>query len=267
VRGDWAAAEAHLQNAGEAVGTLGSLEAAFATLIARAMVADAREDPREILTVFGGLVANAMTVPMSTALTWWPMIVDAALDVGDTATAEDLLARLRAAAEERVIDLHAVLTGLAARVSEARGDIAAALAGYEAATAALGPEVVLLDRGKLLHRYGRLLLARGDRGAARDQLEAALTAFARAVPYEVRVRRDLERLGAAAPTMPVPRGVSELTEREREVVALVARGMTNREVASELYVTDKAVEYHLGNVYAKLGIRSRRRLRELVPAS
>lgn len=60
------------------------------------------------------------------------------------------------------------------------------------------------------------------------------------------------------------RGAAELTAREREVVALVARGMTNKEVATELYVTDKAVEYHLGNVYAKLGIRSRRRLRDLV---
>ena len=47
---------------------------------------------------------------------------------------------------------------------------------------------------------------------------------------------------------------------------MVVRGLTNREVAAELYVTDKAVEYHLGNVYAKLGIRSRRRLRELVSA-
>ncbi|WP_181784030.1 helix-turn-helix domain-containing protein, partial [Pseudonocardia pini] len=62
----------------------------------------------------------------------------------------------------------------------------------------------------------------------------------------------------------VPPGVRDLTDREREVVALVGRGMTNREVAAELYVTDKAVEYHLGNVYAKLGIRSRRNLRDLV---
>jgi DNA-binding CsgD family transcriptional regulator len=47
------------------------------------------------------------------------------------------------------------------------------------------------------------------------------------------------------------------------VVALVARGLTNREVAGELYFSEKAVEYHLGNVFGKLGISSRRQLRGL----
>jgi DNA-binding NarL/FixJ family response regulator len=53
----------------------------------------------------------------------------------------------------------------------------------------------------------------------------------------------------------------EFTDRESDVVALVAKGMTNREVAEELYVSEKAVEYHLRNIFGKLGIRSRRELR------
>jgi len=62
----------------------------------------------------------------------------------------------------------------------------------------------------------------------------------------------------------VPRQSSplELTGREADVVALVAKGMTNTEVAAELYVSTNTVEYHLRNVFAKLGITSRRQLRQ-----
>jgi DNA-binding CsgD family transcriptional regulator len=76
---------------------------------------------------------------------------------------------------------------------------------------------------------------------------------------------------AAAPTIPdtLPAAAAPpvwptehpaLTPREREVVRLVAQGMTSREVAAALYVTPKAISYHLGNVFAKLGVTSRRQL-------
>ena len=45
------------------------------------------------------------------------------------------------------------------------------------------------------------------------------------------------------------------------MAGLVARGYTNKEVAAELFVTAKTVEYHLRNTYAKLGITSRAELR------
>ena len=61
--------------------------------------------------------------------------------------------------------------------------------------------------------------------------------------------------------------VLDLTDREQNVVVLVARGMTNRETASQLYISEKAVEYHLGNIYGKLGISSRRELRRTHPVA
>lgn len=54
-----------------------------------------------------------------------------------------------------------------------------------------------------------------------------------------------------------------LTPREEDVVSLVARGYTNKEVAAELYLTPKTVEFHLRKIYAKLGIRTRGELRRL----
>ncbi|MFI8221374.1 LuxR C-terminal-related transcriptional regulator [Streptomyces sp. NPDC085932] len=60
---------------------------------------------------------------------------------------------------------------------------------------------------------------------------------------------------------------SRLTKRERCVIMLVLRGLTNREVAKELYVSVKTVEYHLGNIYKKLNVTSRRALRRLLAPS
>ena len=56
------------------------------------------------------------------------------------------------------------------------------------------------------------------------------------------------------------RGTPGLTSRERDVLALAGRGLSNREIAAELTVTVKAVEKHIGSLYAKLGFASRGRL-------
>ena len=67
--------------------------------------------------------------------------------------------------------------------------------------------------------------------------------------------------------MPAPAGDQEtrteldaLTAREQVVARLVASGMTNREVAAELFVSVKTIEYHLSVIFTKLHIRSRRQL-------
>ena len=62
-------------------------------------------------------------------------------------------------------------------------------------------------------------------------------------------------------------GPTGLTPAERRVVALARAGHTNREIAEQLCLSAKTVEYHLGNVFAKLHIRSRRELRGAAPAS
>lgn len=53
-----------------------------------------------------------------------------------------------------------------------------------------------------------------------------------------------------------PRGSTVLTPAEHRVARLAAKGFTNREIAQKLFVGGRAVEFHLGNVYGKLGISS-----------
>jgi DNA-binding CsgD family transcriptional regulator len=90
------------------------------------------------------------------------------------------------------------------------------------------------------------------------QLAAARPIFAAlvATPWLERIQE-----AAAAPDPDAAHGRRDLTRRERQVAGLVAQGMTSREAAEVLWVTPKAVEYHLSNVYAKLGLTSRRQLR------
>jgi len=59
---------------------------------------------------------------------------------------------------------------------------------------------------------------------------------------------------------PGPVQASPLTAREREVTALVARGLSNRAIARELVITEATAERHIGNVFAKLGLASRAQL-------
>ena len=75
-------------------------------------------------------------------------------------------------------------------------------------------------------------------------------------PLQARVRRLLDRLGEQ-PRKVQTEAMAALTVSERRVARMAADGMTNRQIAGELVVTVKAVEWHLSHVYRKLGISSR----------
>jgi ATP/maltotriose-dependent transcriptional regulator MalT len=97
--------------------------------------------------------------------------------------------------------------------------------------------------------------ALGDQASATLELDRAVLVFT-----ELGAARDLERLPVVPATAGVPAtgaGTSPLSAREVEVLALVAAGRTNRQIASDLTISEHTVGRHLENIFAKLGVSSR----------
>ena len=115
--------------------------------------------------------------------------------------------------------------------------------------------------------YGARLRRARKRVQAREQLRAAADAFARlgAQPWVEQAEAELAASGETARRRDAST-LDELTPQELRIARLLAGGMTTREAAAAIFVSPKTIEYHLGHVYAKLGINSREKLVEALPA-
>jgi DNA-binding CsgD family transcriptional regulator len=118
-----------------------------------------------------------------------------------------------------------------------------------------------LARAQLL--YGEWLRREGRRVDAREQLRAAHEAFGGmgAEAWAERARRELVASGETARRR-TPDTRDLLTPQEAQIARLVSAGATNPEVGAQLFLSPRTVEWHLRNVFAKLGIASRKQLRE-----
>ncbi|MBV9715186.1 MAG: AAA family ATPase [Solirubrobacterales bacterium] len=116
--------------------------------------------------------------------------------------------------------------------------------------------------------YGRFLRHSGGRRAATTILSQAREEFARvgAAPLLEQCDAELVACGVRADRDGFRDGY-RLTARERVVARLIASGKSNREVAAELYLSTKTVEYHLANIFMKVGIRSRHQLASVLTDS
>jgi DNA-binding CsgD family transcriptional regulator len=83
--------------------------------------------------------------------------------------------------------------------------------------------------------------------------------------FAERARRELLATGETVRKRRVET-VGELTEQEAEIARLAADGQTNPEIGAKLFLSPRTVEWHLRKVFTKLGISSRRELREALPA-
>lgn len=118
-----------------------------------------------------------------------------------------------------------------------------------------------LEYAKALCAYGTALRLARTPTQAREPLRKALelATVCGADPLADRARTELAATGAR-PRREALSGVDSLTPSEKRVAELASDGMSNREIAQELFVTPKTVEVHLSNTYRKLEIRSRREL-------
>ncbi|MEN2737049.1 LuxR C-terminal-related transcriptional regulator [Microbacterium sp. X-17] len=235
--------------------------------LARAELARALGRPEEQLRAT--VDAEAAATRAST-LGWLTYRVDALATLGRAAEAR--LAYERCAAPGLWRPYYGSLRWLDGRVLEAEGRIAEAVTAYREAAQecrfAFPEAVAALDAG-------RLLAADADAGDdAETLLEAAATTFRSlgASSYLARAAQHLDALRSAlSGTADGERGsddgigdpLASLTTRERQVAHALAAGMTNKEIAERLYVSVTTVNFHVRNILAKLGMRSRRELRSL----
>ena len=124
---------------------------------------------------------------------------------------------------------------------------------------------VALARANLL--YGEWLRRQGRRREARAELRTAHASYAAMgmEGFAERARRELVATGETVRKRRVE-ARDELTAQEAQIARLAAGGLTNAEIAAQLFLSPRTVEWHLSKVFSKLGVRSRMGLRDALPS-
>jgi DNA-binding CsgD family transcriptional regulator len=190
-----------------------------------------------------------------------PELVEAAVRAGQperaAAALEQLSLRARASGTQWAL-------GLEARSRALLSSGPAAEEHYREAIQRLGRCRMATHLARAHLVYGEWLRREGRRRDAREQLRTAhellsdmgAEAFAERAAHELRATGEHPRKRTAQPT-------DELTAQELHVARLVATGATSREAGAQLFLSPRTIEAHLRNIFRKLGITSRRQLREL----
>jgi DNA-binding CsgD family transcriptional regulator len=170
---------------------------------------------------------------------------------------EDLDGARAASAELESIAEGAESSALAAMAAQARGavdlaqgDARAALASLRTAGEVWQQLEAPYEAARARELVGRACRALGDEDTAMLELEAA-----RAVYAQVGAMPDVTRIGSL--TGGRHRSTHGLTERELEVLRHLAAGETNKAIAAELVLSERTVDRHVSNIFAKLGVSSR----------
>jgi DNA-binding CsgD family transcriptional regulator len=261
-RGQDEEAGRHAQVAEEAAASLDYGQEGLYGAMARALIAQASGDYLGMADVLEPWRGDAALDRRGRVL-WRPLLAEGLIGSGQLEQAAAVVDQLRADADQ-VSYLQPVLAWLDGWLAEQRGHPGQAREIYQHGEDTADTQSPL-NTARLLLAHGQLLRRTGDRKDAVERLRRASALFTslRAAPFMARTEEELA--ACHLPGSPANKqSVLALTSRETEVAYLVGKGMSNPEIAAELFISRKAVEYHLGNIYAKCGLTGRQQLRRFV---
>ena len=194
---------------------------------------------------------------------WRPLLAEGLIGSGQLEQAAAVLARMQAE-NGQFAYLQPALAWLGGWLAERRGAPAEARKIYQRAEDTASTQSPV-HTARLLLAHGQLMRRTGNRKDAVGRLRQALELYQALGAAPFIARTDEELAACHLPGNPATKQpVLVLTSRETDVAHLVGNGLSNPEIAAELFISRKAVEYHLGNIYAKCGLQGRQELRRFV---
>jgi DNA-binding CsgD family transcriptional regulator len=200
-----------------------------------------------------------------------PELIEAAVRTGDMRLAGDVLDLLTETTRAGGTDLG---LGIEARSRALLSEGQAAEDCYHEAIGRLGRTRRRPDLARAHLLFGEWLRRERRRGEAREQLRTAcqmldemgIEAFAERARRELAAAGETMAKRIAQPAQTRPGQASGLlTSQEAQVARLARDGLSNPEIAARLFISTRTVQYHLGKVFAKLGIKSRAELHRVLP--
>jgi DNA-binding CsgD family transcriptional regulator len=190
-------------------------------------------------------------------------VIEAAVRAGTPEMAADALRQLRSVARASGTDW---VVGIASRSEALVAEGPEAEHRYLESIGRLGRTRMAVDLARAHLLYGEWLRRERRRADAREALRFAHARFSDfgMEAFAERARIELLATGEHARTRTID-SARQLTPQEAQISRLAAEGNTNREIAAQLFISPKTVEYHLRKAFRKLDVRSRAQLSSRIP--
>jgi ATP/maltotriose-dependent transcriptional regulator MalT len=261
--GRWEHAERLVSSAEAIATTSDDVASSLYAALARARLELMRGRPEPAARALESYIRNRPEPVIETGMQpTYLVYAEALYEMGDLEAMAPVLDEAEALVQRRNLATPlVVLSRLRGQLLARTGSAGRANAVFEGGLATVDPVRAPFEHARLQLAYGGFLRRLGRRRAAKVHLEAARERLSQLGAAPLLTVCDVELAGTGL--RPVRRTVDErnrLTSQELLIASLVAEGMSNREVAARLTLSPRTVEYHLGNVFSKLGLRSRSQL-------